>query len=88
VPRIAHEKNRGLHETWGADHKTRGYFSLHATANLSHARVWPEPLGKRVAEHPHVAEKALNTAERTTHRLRKAMDGIEAQSVAAESGIV
>jgi pyrroloquinoline-quinone synthase len=77
VPRIAKEKNQGLHGAYGADHETCGYFSLHATADLYHARVWREQLGKRVAENPAVAEKALDAAEKTAHMLWRAMDGIQ-----------
>ncbi len=40
VPRIAQEKGRGLREMYGADDKTCGYFSLHATADVYHSRVW------------------------------------------------
>jgi pyrroloquinoline-quinone synthase len=83
VPRIAKEKNRGLHETYRADHKTCGYFLLHATADLHHAHVWREQLGKRIAENPAAAEKALDAAEETAHMLWKAMDGIEAQRFVA-----
>jgi pyrroloquinoline-quinone synthase len=82
VPRIAQEKDRGLRECYGADYKTCGYFSLHATADVYHARVWREQLGKRVAENPAVAEKALDAAEKTSRMLWKAMDGIEAQRLA------
>jgi pyrroloquinoline-quinone synthase len=82
VPRIAKEKDRGLRESYGADHKTCGYFSLHATADIYHAQVWREQLGKRVAANPAVAEKALDAAENTSRMLWKAMDGIEAQRLA------
>src|SRR6202166_2349770 len=33
VPRVAQEKDRGLRELYGADEKTRGYFTLHGTAD-------------------------------------------------------
>ena len=40
VPRLAQEKDRVLRELYGADEKTRGYFALHATADvLSRAGV-------------------------------------------------
>ena len=83
VPRIAKEKARGLQETYGADHKTCGYFSLHATADVHHAHVWREQLGKRLADYPSAAEKALDAAENTALKLWKAMDGIEAQRLVA-----
>ena len=83
VPRIAKEKARGLQETYGADHKTCGYFSLHATADEYHARVWREQLGKRLADNPSASEKALDAAENTSRMLWRAMDGIEAQRLVA-----
>jgi pyrroloquinoline-quinone synthase len=83
VPRIAKEKARGLRETYGADHKTCGYFSLHATADMHHARVWREQLGKRLADNPATSEKALDAAENTSRMLWKAMDGIEAKRLVA-----
>ncbi len=79
VPHIAKEKARGLRETYGADHKTCGYFSLHATADVYHARVWREQLGKRLAENPFAAARALDAGEKTARMLWKAMDGIEAK---------
>lgn len=78
VPRIATEKERGLRERYGADHKTCGYFSLHATADVYHARVWHNQLEKRIVEHPEQAEAALDAAENTAHALWKALDGINA----------
>src|ERR1035437_1395739 len=53
--RIAQEKERGLRETYGADDKTCGYFALHATADVYHARVWRKQLEKRIAAHPEAA---------------------------------
>ncbi len=47
VPRVAQEKERGLREMYGADDKTRGYFALHATADIFHSRVWRNELAKR-----------------------------------------
>jgi len=82
VPRIAKEKDRGLKEVYGADHKTCGYFSLHATADVQHARVWRDQLEKRVAADPSLAEKALASAENTARILWKALDGIEAHRLA------
>ena len=48
VPRIAQEKERGLRDMYGADDKTCGYFSLHATADVYHSRVWKKQLEKRL----------------------------------------
>jgi len=83
VPRIAKEKDRGLRDLYRADEKTCGYFVVHATADVYHARVWKEQLGKRVESHPETAQAALNAAEKTASMLWKALDGIEARRMAA-----
>jgi pyrroloquinoline-quinone synthase len=82
VPRIAQEKERGLREMYGADDKTCGYFTLHATADVYHSRVWRKQLEKRIAAHPETADPALNAAENTARMLWKALDGIEARRTA------
>jgi pyrroloquinoline-quinone synthase len=82
VPRIAKEKERGLREMYGADDKTCGYFSLHATADVYHSNVWRKQLEKRIAEHPESADAALNAAENAARMLWKALDGIEARRTA------
>jgi len=79
VPRIAAEKNRGLREVYGADEKTRAYFTLHTTADVYHAQVWRKQLAKRVAANPQAAKKALASAEGAAHALWTALDGIEAR---------
>jgi pyrroloquinoline-quinone synthase len=79
VPRIAQEKERGLREMYGADDKTCGYFSLHATADVYHSRVWRKQLEKRIAAHPEAADAALDAAENAARTLWKALDGIEAR---------
>jgi pyrroloquinoline-quinone synthase len=82
VPRIAQEKERGLRGAYGADHKTCGYFTLHATADVHHSNVWRKQLEKRIATHPQAAEKALDAAENAARMLWKAMDGIESRRTA------
>ena len=82
VPRIAQEKERGLREMYGADDKTCGYFSLHATADIYHSRVWRKQLEKRIAAHPETADAALDAAENAARMLWKALDGIEARRTA------
>jgi pyrroloquinoline-quinone synthase len=77
VPRVAQEKARGLRELYGADDKTCGYFALHATADVHHARVWRTQLEKRVAQNPKAAEAALDAAEDAARALWQALDGIE-----------
>jgi pyrroloquinoline-quinone synthase len=82
VPRVAQEKERGLREIYGADDKTCGYFSLHATADVYHSRVWRKQLDKRIAAHPETADAALDAAENAARMLWKALDGIEARRTA------
>ena len=82
VPRVAQEKDRGLREIYGADHKTCGYFALHATADVYHSRVWRKQLEKRIAAHPETADAALDAAENAARMLWKALDGIEARRTA------
>ena len=82
VPRVAKEKELGLREMYGADDKTCGYFSLHATADVYHSNVWRNQLEKRIATHPETAEAALNAAEAAARMLWQALDGIEARRTA------
>jgi pyrroloquinoline-quinone synthase len=77
VPRVAQEKDRGLRELYGCDEKTRGYFTLHATADVYHSQVWRKQLEKRVNANPETAEKALAAAENAAKALWTALDGIE-----------
>jgi pyrroloquinoline-quinone synthase len=83
VPRIAQEKERGLREMYGADEKTCGYFSLHATADIYHSNVWRKQLQKRIEAHPETADAALDAAENTARMLWKALDGINARRMTA-----
>jgi pyrroloquinoline-quinone synthase len=82
VPRIAKEKERGLREMYGADDKTCGYFTLHATADVHHSNVWHKQLEKRIAAHPESTDAALDAAENAAHVLWKALDGINARRMA------
>ncbi len=79
VPRIAQEKERGLRDMYGADDKTCGYFSLHATADVYHSNVWKKQLEKRITAHPENAEAALDAAENAAEALWHALDGIDAR---------
>jgi pyrroloquinoline-quinone synthase len=82
VPRVAQEKERGLREMYGANDKTCGYFSLHATADIYHSRVWRNQLEKGVTANPETAEAALDAAENAAKMLWGALDGIEARRTA------
>jgi pyrroloquinoline-quinone synthase len=82
VPRVATQKDRGLREFYGADERTTRYFTLHATADVYHANVWREQLGKQVAENPEKAEQALDSAEAAAQALWNALDGIEMRRTA------
>ena len=79
VPRLAQEKDRVLGELYGADEKTRGYFTLHATADVYHAQVWRTLLEKRVEANPETAKKALAAAETAAKALWAVLDGFEAR---------
>ncbi len=82
VPRVAKEKERGLREMYGADDKTRGYFALHATADVYHSNVWRKQLENRIAANPEAAEATLDAADSTAKMLWQALDGIEAARIA------
>jgi pyrroloquinoline quinone (PQQ) biosynthesis protein C len=62
---------------YSAGDKTCGYFTLHATADVYHSRVWRTQLEKRVAANPETAEIALDAAENAAQSLWRALDGIE-----------
>jgi pyrroloquinoline-quinone synthase len=79
VPRVAKEKERGLREMYGADDKTCGYFSLHATADIYHSNVWRAQLERRLAANPEAAQAALDAGEETALMLWRTLDGIEAK---------
>jgi len=79
VPRVAHEKARGLKQMYGADPKTSRYFTLHTTADVRHSQVWKELLSKEV---PARASAALDAAESVAKALWTALDGIERERVA------
>lgn len=83
VPRVAQEKERGLREMYSADDKTCSYFSLHATADVYHSRVWHGQLKKRIEANPEAADAALNAAENSARVLWQALDGIEARRMAS-----
>jgi pyrroloquinoline-quinone synthase len=83
VPRVAREKERGLREMYAADDKTCGYFSLHATADVYHSRVWRGQLKKRIEAKPETANAALDAAENAARMLWQALDGIEAWRTAS-----
>jgi len=83
VARVATEKDRGLRELYGADERTTRYFTLHATADVHHANVWREQLGKQVAENPGKAAQALDAVEAAAKALWNALDGIEMRRMGA-----
>jgi pyrroloquinoline-quinone synthase len=83
VPRVAKEKARGLREMYGADEKTCGYFTLHATADVYHSNVWRKQLENRIQANPETAQAALDAAETTAKMLWQVLDGIESARLAA-----
>jgi pyrroloquinoline-quinone synthase len=82
VPRVASEKARGLREKYGADERACAYFTLHATADIYHSKVWRHHLGERLKSQPEAAETALDAAESAAKMLWHALDGIEARRIA------
>lgn len=82
VPRVAKEKARGLREMYGADERTCGYFTLHATADVYHAQVWRRQLESRLKVNPEAAEMALVAGEGAAKALWRALAGIEARRTA------
>ena len=87
VPRVAQEKARGLREMYGADEKTCGYFTLHATADVYHSNVWRQQLEKQLAANPEAAENALAAGEAAAKALWNALDGIEARRAGQSRGL-
>jgi pyrroloquinoline-quinone synthase len=88
VPRVAQEKDRGLRELYGADEKTRAYFTLHTTADIYHSQVWRKQLEKRIQENPEAAEEALAAAESASKALWDALDGVEAKTAGTDRRVV
>jgi pyrroloquinoline-quinone synthase len=82
VPRVALEKSRGLREMYGASEKTCAYFTLHATADIHHAKIWRQQLAKCLERDPHLADKALEAGEHTARALWQALDGIDRRRTA------
>ncbi|MBA3913366.1 MAG: iron-containing redox enzyme family protein [Acidobacteriales bacterium] len=78
VPRIAKTKEQGLREWYGADDRTCGYFTLHATADVHHANVWRSQLTALVTNDAVEQERALQAAENASKALWRALDGMEA----------
>jgi pyrroloquinoline quinone (PQQ) biosynthesis protein C len=68
-----------LRDLYGADEKTRGYFTLHAVADVQHAQVWRKQLEKRIHAGPETAEKALVAAASAAKALWTVLDGVEAR---------
>jgi pyrroloquinoline-quinone synthase len=85
VPRVAAEKASGLRDRYGADEAACEYFTLHATADVYHSRVWREQLDRLISEEPAQAAPALDAAENAARALWRALDGIEARRQAVLS---
>jgi len=82
VPRLSQEKERGLRGWYGANDKTCGYFTLHATADIYHSQVWRQQLAKRLESNSAMAEKALAAGEAAAKALWHALDGIYEKTMA------
>ncbi len=83
VPRVAKEKARGLHERYGADARTCGYFTLHQFADVQHSAVWRDELERELKAHPEEREAALAAGEGAAEKLWQALDGIQRQITTA-----
>ena len=53
-----------------------------STADVFHAQVWTQQLGRQLEQNPQAAEPALNAAGNAAKALWKALDGIEARRMA------
>ena len=82
IPRIAKEKAAGLTERYGADSRTAGYFKLHQTADVQHARVWRDLLTQEVDARPQQAEAALAQAEQVAQSLWQVLDAMQERRLA------
>lgn len=76
VPRIAHEKEAGLKNKYGADKKTRRYFAVHSIADIEHAETWRQLINKEIAGDTNKMQLALDSVEKTAAALWKVLDGI------------
>lgn len=77
VPRIAAEKAKGLATIYGANARTRRYFSVHRTADIEHAEDWRGLIDKEVSGDEGKMRLAVDSAEAVASRLWKVLDGIE-----------
>jgi pyrroloquinoline-quinone synthase len=81
VPRIAKEKAVGLKQHYGADAKSYKYFSIHATADIEHTKVWRELIEQELEngenDRDNTIQLALDAAEKAAQHLWQALDGIE-----------
>jgi pyrroloquinoline-quinone synthase len=87
VPAIAKTKADGLKQHYGADDRTRRYFTVHTTADVHHARVWRNALSEELLKHPEQTEAALSAAEDAARVLWTALDGVEAARQARMSTV-
>jgi pyrroloquinoline-quinone synthase len=86
VARIASAKAQGLLKHYSADARTCGYFTLHATQDVHHARVWAEQIDELFGRQGASAvEELLSTVEDAARALWASLDGIHqpASAVAA-----
>jgi pyrroloquinoline-quinone synthase len=67
---------------YDASDKTCGYFSLHATADIHHSKIWRQQLAKGLETDPNPAERALAAGERAAKALWHALDGIDRRRTA------
>jgi pyrroloquinoline-quinone synthase len=67
---------------YDASDKTCGYFTLHATADIHHSKIWRQQLTKGLETDPNSTERALAAGERAAKALWHALDGIDRRRTA------
>jgi len=77
VARIAGLKADGLRNKYSADAKTCAYFSLHATWDVHHSRVWADQIDARMDDKD--AEEIVTAVENAAQAMWNSLDGIYQQ---------
>ena len=77
VARIAGLKADGLRNKYSADAKTCAYFSLHATWDVHHSRVWADQIDARMDAKD--AEEIVTAVENAAQAMWNSLDGIYQQ---------
>ena len=76
VARIAPLKASGLRESYGADAKSCAYFTLHATQDVHHSRVWAEQIDEGMDAGASSVEDVLAAVQDSAVALWESLDGV------------